>query len=407
MDIVKRYSDKYARLIPNQVLESGIRYVAHPFVINEGNLYYNTLTGEVARIEDLDKDKEVMALRWFYVPEGTNHRTLAMMSRQTVLSSKTEVRDNVYTIFTTTKCNGKCKYCFQSDIERTDMDEQTALDVAKYIQAHRNVNAEVHLRWFGGEPLVNKDVITTICNYLRHNNVAFRSSMSSNGDLFSKVSNEEIYLWNLKSVQFTIDLPDDEYDEEKGLPEGSYERLKATVERLSSLFVSVVIRVHFNKSRSFDVYKKIIDDFKDYSMVSMYSAMLYGEELAINDYKNLMHLEDLMVECGKLDPSIPDLRIGMYCMADSKVPSCISTDGSFTPCEHHAFGESYGSIYSDTYDVSILNKWMTKTRNVKQCSKCPLLPTCELLSNCPTTGECDEGYQYYQIERIKRALRRI
>lgn len=63
------------------------------------------------------------------------------------------------------------------------MSNETAHKAAAYIAAHCG-GEKVHLHWFGGEPLFNKQVIDIICTDLTEKGIVYESMMISNGYLF-------------------------------------------------------------------------------------------------------------------------------------------------------------------------------------------------------------------------------
>ena len=94
-----------------------------------------------------------------------------------------------FIIFTTTKCNAHCTYCYEEGIMAMTMIRKTAEDVAEYIMSHSNRDNEVRIRWFGGEPLMNTEAIRTIADRLNEEGVDFTSEIFTNGDLLPKVDN--------------------------------------------------------------------------------------------------------------------------------------------------------------------------------------------------------------------------
>lgn len=400
--IVKR-NNVSVQAVGYQTELPGVEYVEHEYITRVGDTVYNALTGEIAVVDE--DDHAEMVRRWFLAPAGMNLAGLAHLTRQTAHNMKRSRWINRYVIFTTTGCNGNCEYCFQKDIEPLTMSEETAADVANWILKHANPGLLINLRWFGGEPLVNKAVISQICGVLRQNRRRYQSSMSSNGDLFKDVTEEEIELWQLKSVQFTLDDCGAAYDRIKGLTEGAYDRLKATIERFPN--ASFTLRVHYDPAKGTEPCYQIIDDFKDYSNVVMYAAMLYDGTKTEDDYKTLLRIEDAMIAAGKFNLKLPNMTPDINCMADSPTQACITPTGDLTPCEHFVTGESYGSIYSDERNQTVLNEWAAKCKDEDTCEDCPLYPSCEMLCRCETAGKCSEGYKYYQLEKIKRALSEV
>ena len=285
--IVKRNNTSLMVIGTQQVLP-GVEYVEHEYITRVGDAVYNALTGEVIVIDDEGADEAEMIRRWILAPRGMNLAGLAHMTRQAAHNMKTSRWVNRYTIFTTTGCNGSCEYCFQKDIEPLTMSETTAAAVATFILQHANPGLMINIRWFGGEPLANKKVISQICEVLQRNRRRYTSSMSSNGDLFKDVTDEEVALWNLKSVQFTLDAPSEEYDQIKGLPEGAYDRLKTTIERFPG--INFTLRVHYDPAKGEEPCLQIVDDFKAYKNVVMYAAMLYEGEKTQADYEALLQM---------------------------------------------------------------------------------------------------------------------
>ncbi|MEM2939677.1 MAG: 4Fe-4S cluster-binding domain-containing protein, partial [Candidatus Bathyarchaeia archaeon] len=78
---------------------------------------------------------------------------------------KFNVRGLNYVIVTTYNCNIECTYCYQRDIRiDSPMSIETANKVADFILSQRAEfnTKDVHLTWYGGEPLLNMKAIVII-----------------------------------------------------------------------------------------------------------------------------------------------------------------------------------------------------------------------------------------------------
>lgn len=406
MRTIRIWNQAPIRGLRYQKVESDLTYKLCDYVIESDGCYYNSLTGEVVTDVDFVKDIKELVEHWFMVPDGIDIPTLSYFIRQDRLLNINSRVINTYTIYTTMKCNAGCDYCFQKGLEGPHMSADTAKDVSNYILGHSDLSKPISLAWFGGEPLMNKDAIDIICKELKKNGVSYSSSMTTNGDLLDKVTDGEVYLWNLKKVQLTVDAPGEEYDKEKHLPAGAYDRLKASIERLSDYGIEVSLRVHYHPENGIEQTFNVIDDFKDFKNLKMYAALIYGIEHDKKDYEDLLRVEDKMIAVGKMKPTLPNINLPTYCMGDNPTSTCITVDGSLSPCEHYSSGESYGTIYSDNENVAQLSKWRQKRKYHKPyCKECVLYPSCEILENCPSLGNCEEGYSFYLVEKIKRAMR--
>ena len=67
-----------------------------------------------------------------------------------------------YIIFSTTGCNARCDYCY----EVKTMTPEIAYRLIDFICETR-YNDTIKIRWFGGEPLANANIIRYICNSLK------------------------------------------------------------------------------------------------------------------------------------------------------------------------------------------------------------------------------------------------
>lgn len=391
-----------------QQVEAGLNYVKNPYVIADNNIWYNTLTDEIIVTDDSITERQELIKRWFYISDLVDPSSLSYLIHQKRLARKTKDSKSVnFVIFTTTACNASCPYCFEKGYKTLTMNEQTASDVADYIRNNRVEDKKIRLGWFGGEPLVNKKAINICCTKLHDYGVEFYSAITTNGYLLSTCSDDELKLWNLKKVQLTLDSIGDEYSRIKGLPNGAYIKLKDQIKRLEELKIRVNIRIHYNPKHNSDICFKIIDEFKGYTNVNMYARLLY-DNFEKEYYEEVLRIDDAIYNVKKNNPKIMQFGLTKHCMADGLSKNCITPEGKLTVCEHFAYGENiYGSIYDVKVNSNILEKWSQKEKySNTNCKKCSLYPLCTRIVMCPAEGKCSDGYQYYQIETIKRALRK-
>ena len=393
-----------------QKAEPGRKYKESPCLIKEGAAWFNPLTGEAVLVEDPAGDLPELVRRWYYVPEDFDVKTAAQIVRQKTLdATRVMGRPAVgnYTIFTTTACNASCSYCFEKGMKTLTMDGATALDVAQYIARRYRGRNELAVRWFGGEPLVNQEAISVICGHLREKRIPFRSLLVTNGDLLERIPEETLTKdWHTHTVQLTFDDIGRGYESYKGLPAGAYDRLKKSIVRLAELGIHISARVHYHPDDGPEPFRRVVDDLKDIQGLTMYGRIIYATE-SEEHYRTLLELEDYMAAAGKFKHSIPRRGSGTHCMADNPRALCITPEGKLSPCEHFAYGEVYGSIYTGPTDREMLAEWKAREKHMCDCGSCPLYPACEKIMACPAEGDCRKGYQFYQIETIKRALKRL
>lgn len=407
MKILNKANSNLTRL-GMQRAEPGRHYKENPCLIKAESAWYNPLTGEAVLVEDAGADLPELVRRWYYVPEDFDVKAATHLIRQkTLADTRVMGRPSIgsYTIFTTTACNASCSYCFEKGTKTLTMSDATALDVAKYIARTRRRNAAAVIKWFGGEPLVNQQAIRIICGHLRENGIPFRSDFSSNGDLFEAIPDKTLTEeWQTREVQLTFDDIGRGYETYKGLPAGAYDRLKKTIIRLTGLGIRVAIRIHYHPEDGAEPVRRVVDDLKDIQGIGMYGRIIYKSE-SEEHYRELLELEDYMASAGKFRFAFPHRGGGTHCMADNPRAVCITPEGLLSPCEHYAYGEVYGSIYTGPTDREMLAEWKAREKHMCDCGSCPLYPSCEKIMACPAEGDCLKGYKFYQIETIKRALR--
>ncbi len=112
----------------------------------------------------------------------------------------------------TEDCNFRCSYCYE-DHRNGVMNIDTAASIVKYVAKNISKYTEVHVVWFGGEPLMSKntmeiiiyisDELIKICSCARKR---YSADMITNGynltySVFEQLLNRKIFV-NVKSPAF-------------------------------------------------------------------------------------------------------------------------------------------------------------------------------------------------------------
>jgi uncharacterized protein len=115
-----------------------------------------------------------------------------------------------YRILTTSECNARCFYCYEEFSEVQAMDIDTAKSISEFIIENSKDKKTVSISWFGGEPLLNPDVITLITKNiikgLKSYDVKISFDITTNGSLFTdKMIALAKTKWNIKHIQISLD----------------------------------------------------------------------------------------------------------------------------------------------------------------------------------------------------------
>ena len=84
------------------------------------------------------------------------------------------------TILTTTECNARCYYCFEHGIRQYPMTREIADATVKYIKKNYP-EKQLAINWFGGEPLLNFEIIKYITAQLKESGYEIISHITTNG----------------------------------------------------------------------------------------------------------------------------------------------------------------------------------------------------------------------------------
>ena len=393
--------------------------------VDDGLLLYNVMTKavvllsleEAQRMADNPVSVPELIAKWFAVPQNHDDRKLAREVRAVgkMLEKRPKGITN-FTILTTTDCNARCFYCYEKGRNRISMCEETARKVAEFI-IKNNLGEKVKLRWFGGEPLYNKGVISLICGKLRLAGIEFQSSMVSNGYLFDdETITDALDLWNLKTIQITLDGTEEVYNRSKAFiyQEGSpYLRVLGNIHRLLDAGIKVNIRLNIDRHNAEDLLvlaDVLTDEFGEQKLFRVYSHPLFeaaSENAAVfhtdSQRQELflarMRLQEKLRD-GKIaiEGNLPDKLKLHHCMADSDSDIVILPDGHLGKCEHYTDDHWFGHLDYEERDETMREDFKRLREEIDDCTDCPFYPDCYRLALC------EEAIHCYPEEREEKLL---
>lgn len=105
------------------------------------------------------------------------------------------------TLHITTGCNLNCQYCYSPPANRNDMSQQTAFETIDFISENYPVNTGII--FFGGEPLLRKDLIRKVIEYSRTKSGYFHYKVTTNGIL---LDTDFLEFANNSNLQISISI---------------------------------------------------------------------------------------------------------------------------------------------------------------------------------------------------------
>ncbi|MBO4788507.1 MAG: radical SAM protein [Lachnospiraceae bacterium] len=404
--------------------EEKYRYSKYCFSVpcEDGTLLYHATTGELVLVSSSDSEEDCrkwLIEHWFLVPEAFEERKWVDQLRTIIkLLEKKSTSKTSFTVLTTTDCNARCFYCYEIGIKRNPMTPEMAGKVADYITDSCG-GKSVKLRWFGGEPLYNRQVIDIICNRLRDRGIQFESTMVTNGFYFDReTSRHACEHWNLCKVQITVDGTEKVYNRIKAYidaDESPYLRVMDNIRFALETGIRVTVRMNIGEQNAKDLLL-LADDLKErfqkYPAFHAYVAVIqdvtgkvhsrYSMQTQKEDYDRL---RDRLAENGIY--SRKNILRGLQitrCMADNDLCETILPDGRVGVCEHYSVSMITGSIQDKVHDQEVEKKWKMPL-SVPECDQCVLYPSCTKLQMCEWYKDgCKELTRSIELDEIKKRM---
>lgn len=290
------------------------------------------------------------------------------------------------TITTTLKCNARCAYCYEKGVRQVDIEGGSEDKIINFIKAINRTN-EVHLVWFGGEPLMNTQFMDSLCNRLKQENIAFSSYIITNGSLLNKELIETKFAtWGIRDMQVTLDGTKDIYEAIKNYKqpgEGEFYTVLNNIRTAAENGVFVNIRLNIgkkNKDGILELLKELDTFFYQYNNIVFYPAFLTGEKEILSEDERVTFVKDMLLNMKNIEKltagtkfySLPRMHA---CMNGDPQSFSIDVNGNIYSCEHYVGKSNYrignlnlGLLKEDTRGKDVVFR--------EECNNCVFLPKC-------------------------------
>lgn len=325
-----------------------------------------------------------------------------------------------YVILPTSVCNARCFYCFEQGMRYRKMSPETLEHTVRYILDHLPERRNIHVSWFGGEPLMAADNIDQISQCLKDAGVEFQSDMISNGSRFNdEIIERAVSLWNLGEVQITLDGLEEEYCRRKRyLPSVSnpFPTVIANVHRLLAKDITVKLRLNLDADNIGELFRcvdYIAEEFSEEAerkKLLVYSHALFGCAGCGIDHDVEPYVDQLNDYIGRKGlgggaktPELFQLKT-TYCMADrAEHTAVIDAEGRLYTCEAMPENLLYGDVKNGITDMKKYERITTNGVIPVECRTCAYLPECTDFLLCPNREELPKCRKH-MIFRTDRAI---
>lgn len=423
MRIVKRAVESVIQIWGEQKLKDG-DYRLYRYVLRtecpDGTLLLNNVSGELVLltpeetecVDSLPQSRtEVMTnliRRHFLVTVNYDDRRSVDQLRNIfrILNKNRDITH--YHILPTSNCNARCFYCYEHDMPRENMSEETGFKVVEFIANHCGKNRKVTLDWFGGEPTLGIRRIDQICRGLREKQISFTSLMISNGYLFSdELIQKAIETWNLTDIQITLDGTEEIYNRTKAYVnagDNPYRTVLDNITKLARKKIRVVIRLNLDCHNMNDL-EVLIDEleerFSQNKYINVYVAIIH-ENLGTAPIRHTVsdeqwlemkwnELQNRLVHAGLRHSreELPRLEYN-FCMAGDDSTVLITPSGNLAKCEHRIYDSIVGSLDTGIEYQDEVESWKQE-KIWDRCLKCDLYPNCYFLERCSIARKCTDS----------------
>ena len=159
----------------------------------------------------------------------------------------------------TEQCNFRCKYCYEA-FSRGRMSVDVQEGIKNLVRKRSNDLNFLEISWFGGEPLVAKDIvlgITEACNEaMQSQGGYFRHNISTNGYFLDLATLEELVNLGIREFQISLDGTKEEHDKTRILMggQGTFDRIWRNLCSLKSskLDFTIGLRIHVHPGNVHD-----------------------------------------------------------------------------------------------------------------------------------------------------------
>lgn len=331
-------------------------------------------------------------------------------------------RNLSFVVAPTARCNLSCEYCVQrldeSLVEReaqtATMQESTVRNFLLFVERMlKSCNAATFpLTFYGGEPLMAKELVLHILRELAHwseeRSIRMKTGLYSNCTLVTRPFLEELQNYVILFVRTTLDGPQkihDNYRHHRN-GKGTYEDVLATIGML--LDAGIEVRVQVNINCYYTHAPELFDDLnkRGLNQVVIEPYPLFDPILMVPEAQKHYGLLDENFPVRKSEfavpfDEIPDAQTFIYRAAFEsgfRLPS--SGLGAWTPCEgtkaYHYVVDPFGDVYKCVGSMLLKNlrvghihesgyleehpffyEWMdTDPTTIERCRSCHFLPSC-------------------------------
>ena len=343
-----------------------------------------------------------------------------------------------HTILPNLACNCDCPYCFENKNGQF-MTQATADSYLNWLESQLGGISKFYVSWFGGEPLLSKNMISYITHGIlelaRTYHFEYSSCVVTNGVLLDKDFVSKADSLHIDSVQITLDgdrATHNKFRYLRGSHAGTFDTIVSNLSefcKTSKSDVASILRVNVTdenydtmstlfqqlplaiKSRCAVIFRWVYSHNEGRNPGMEFS----GQKKGTAPYANLAPLYQLAQQHGFITNSFDEGMNCSFCECDFDHALQIDQDGDLFMCTHSMNkAEVVGNVkdgFSNQRNISRYAKFVnTNPFDDAECINCNILPICK--GGCRKArylGEkvCSDikySPQAYVLEKARKAM---
>lgn len=302
-------------------------------------------------------------------------------------------------IMSTYSCNFSCWYCTQEH-KNVSLNSQTENAIKEHIKSYliNNGISKFHISWFGGEPLLNFDYISSISHFAKEfccqHNIDFSCGITTNGSMLNKEIIFKMKSLNFVNFQITIDGTKEFHNKtryNKAIKD-SFTLLLNNIKDLVLSIPNAILTLRINYTR-YNLSKNIIKEIDQ--VLNPVRSKIYilfrkvWQEPENTEMANMvsylsMHFDKLGYQ---IKHDFDNINL-LSCYVEKRHFLSIFPDGKVDRCNNKDLSEARGYLNKDGNVI-----WTQKPNDLNlsvfskkfECSNCKYFPIC--LGPCPRRRE--------------------
>ncbi len=308
------------------------------------------------------------------------------------------------TIAPTLDCNFRCKYCFETH-PKGIMSAEIQAALVKFVEQRLEVAKSFSVTWYGGEPLLAKDIIYSLSEKFLEicakKNLEYDAFIITNASLMDDADIAAFKKYKISGAQVTIDGPPEIHDKRRRSikNESTFDKLIDRVNALLSNDLSAIVRINIDKENIghvdelLKILRERIDKYEnlkvDFGQVTAFTEICrsiesdcYGNEQFADVMLPLYDkVEKAHFSVNKMS-AYPSPRTN-YCCVDYVSSFVVDNTGALYKCWNHVgdLKKSCGNVAKLNLDENYLSWILNNPIRNEKCRDCNCLPIC--MGGCP------------------------